>query len=111
MNLAVVEIKAFVPARDLEMSKQFYLALGFEIRWEGEDLAYVRHGGTSFLLHAFCEPVHANNFQMPFARQSQVSSIASPATLPSPCRAIATLQCRESESAEIELDQQSRDRE
>ncbi len=64
VNLAAVEIKAFVPARDFEASKQFYLVLGFEIPWEGEDLAYVRHGGTSFLLQAFYEPAHTNNFQM-----------------------------------------------
>ena len=49
MNLAVVEIKAFVPARDFEKSKQFYLALGFEIPWTSDDLAYVRYGETSFL--------------------------------------------------------------
>ena len=64
MNLAAVEIKAFVPSRDFEKSKQFYLALGFEIPWSSEDLAYVRHGDTSFLLQAFYEPVHAGNFQM-----------------------------------------------
>ncbi len=64
MNLAAVEIKAFVPSRDFEKSKQFYLALGFEIPWTSEDLAYVRHGETSFLLQAFYEPVHASNFQM-----------------------------------------------
>ena len=64
MNLAAVEIKAFVPSRDLEKSKQFYLALGFEIPWSSEDLAYVRHGETSFLLQSFYEPEHTSNFQM-----------------------------------------------
>ena len=64
MNLAAVEIKAFVPSRDFEQSKQFYIALGFEIPWSSEDLAYVRHGETSFLLQAFYEPGHAENFQM-----------------------------------------------
>ena len=64
MNLAAVEIKAFVPSRDFEESKQFYLALGFEIPWSGEDLAYVRYGETSFLLQSFYEPAHAANFQM-----------------------------------------------
>lgn len=64
MNLAAVEIKAFVPSRDFERSKQFYLALGFEIPWASEDLAYCRCGDTSFLLQAFYEPAHASNFQM-----------------------------------------------
>ena len=56
MNLAAVEIKAFVPATDFGVSKQFYRDLGFEIPWSSDDLAYVRHGETSFLLQAFDEP-------------------------------------------------------
>lgn len=64
MNLAAVEIKAFVPAADFALSKEFYVALGFEIPWSSEDLAYVRHGETSFLLQAFNEPEFIKNFQM-----------------------------------------------
>ena len=64
MNLAAVEIKAFVPSRDFEKSKQFYHALGFEIPWTSEDLAYVRYGETSFLLQSFYDPAHASNIQM-----------------------------------------------
>ena len=64
MNLTAVEIKAFVPAADLELSKQFYLALGFEVPWSSEDLAYVRHGETSFLLQAFNRPDFIKSFQM-----------------------------------------------
>jgi hypothetical protein len=64
MNLAAVEIKAFVPALNFEISKQFYLALGFEVPWSSEDLAYVRHGNTSFLLQSFTNPEFARNFQM-----------------------------------------------
>src|SRR5437867_1704411 len=64
MNLVAVEIKAFVPALDFEVSKQFYLALGFEVPWSSEDLAYVRHGNTSFLLQAFNQPEFVKSFQM-----------------------------------------------
>ena len=64
MNLTTVETKAFLPAIDFEASKQFYLALGFEVPWSSEDLAYVRHGNTSFLLQAFKEPSFARSFQM-----------------------------------------------
>ncbi len=64
MNLTAVEIKAFVPARDIERSKQFYLALGFGIPWSSAELAYVHHGNTSFLLQAFDEPAFIANFQM-----------------------------------------------
>jgi catechol 2,3-dioxygenase-like lactoylglutathione lyase family enzyme len=64
VNLTAVEIKAFVPAVDFELSKEFYLALGFEVPWSDGELAYVRHGETSFLLQAFDAPGFAGNFQM-----------------------------------------------
>ena len=46
MNLTVVEAKPFVPASDFERAKEFYLAVGFEIPWSSEGLAYVRFGQT-----------------------------------------------------------------
>ena len=49
-DLETTEIKAFVPARDFELSKQFYQDLGFEVAWSSEDLAYLHHGDCSFLL-------------------------------------------------------------
>ena len=64
MNLAAVEIKPFVPATDFEKSKEFYRAIGFEIPWSSDDLAYVRYGNTSFLLQAFNEPAFIKNYQM-----------------------------------------------
>jgi hypothetical protein len=64
MNLATVEIKAFVPAVDFALSKVFYSALGFKIPWSSEDLAYVHYGETSFLLQPFNEPGFVANYQM-----------------------------------------------
>jgi hypothetical protein len=64
MNLAAIEIKAFVPARNLANSIAFYEAIGFEVPWRSDDLAYVRHGETSFLLQKFYVAEHANNFMM-----------------------------------------------
>ena len=64
MNLAAVEIKAFVPASDFALSKAFYVELGFEVPWSDDDLAYVRHGDTSFLLQSFNEPEFIKNVQM-----------------------------------------------
>ncbi|HEX5430614.1 MAG TPA: VOC family protein [Bryobacteraceae bacterium] len=64
MNLATVELKAFVPARDFAVSKAFYSRLGFEIPWSSDELAYVRHGHTSFLLQAFYARELAENFMM-----------------------------------------------
>jgi len=46
VDLATIEMKAFVPARDLAKSTAFYVALGFEVPWSSDDLAYVRYGST-----------------------------------------------------------------
>lgn len=64
MNLDPVEIKAFVPATDFDLSRRFYLALGFEVPWADDRLAYVRHGHTGFLLQVCDEPAFARQFQM-----------------------------------------------
>lgn len=64
MNLSTAEAKAFVPATDFARSKAFYEALGWEIPWSSDDLAYVRHGNASFLLQAFDDAAFAANFQM-----------------------------------------------
>ena len=64
MNLATIEMKAFVPARDLAESIAFYEAIGFEVTMESDDLAYLRHGTTAFLLSHFYLREHAENFVM-----------------------------------------------
>ena len=63
-NLAVVEIKAFVPARDFTLSMEFYEALGFTRASVFDDIAYFHCGGSSFLLQDFYSQVHAANYQM-----------------------------------------------
>jgi uncharacterized glyoxalase superfamily protein PhnB len=63
-DMSIVEIKAYVPARDFARSKQFYADLGFTIVWSSDDLAYVRRGNASFLLQNFYVAEHAGNFMM-----------------------------------------------
>lgn len=63
-ELETVEIKAFVPARDFALSKQFYQDLGFAVAWSSENLAYLHHGDCSFLLQNFYVKEHADNFMM-----------------------------------------------
>jgi hypothetical protein len=63
-NLNTIEIKTFLPARDFDLSKRFYEALGFTVPWSDDTLAYVHHGNCSFLLQKFYVPEHAQNFQM-----------------------------------------------
>lgn len=64
LNLDAVEIKAFVPAGDLELSKRFYTDLGFRVASSSEDLAYLHTGNCSFLLQKFYVAEHAGNFMM-----------------------------------------------
>lgn len=66
MNLTAAEIKAFVPTRDLALSLRFYEALGFEMASRMDDMAYMRHGATSFLLQLFDAAHFSTNFMMHF---------------------------------------------
>jgi uncharacterized glyoxalase superfamily protein PhnB len=63
-NLGVTEIKAFVPSRDFQLSKQFYKDIGFTMASEGGGIAYFRFGHASFLLQDFCAESLAENFMM-----------------------------------------------
>lgn len=63
-NLKVVEIKAFVPARDFELSKRFYRELGFTLASDGDGVAYFHHGEASFLLQDFYDEGLARNLMM-----------------------------------------------
>lgn len=63
-SLRVVEAKAFVPARDFELSKRFYRDLGFTMASDGGGVAYFHHGNASFLLQDFYVEALASNFMM-----------------------------------------------
>lgn len=52
---AVTEIKAFVPARDFALSRQFYKEIGFVMKSEGGGVAYFCAGNASFLLQDGCD--------------------------------------------------------
>ena len=64
MTLETIEIKAFVPAKDFELSKRFYTDLGFIVASSYGGVAYLKAGGCSFLLQDFYEPALADNFMM-----------------------------------------------
>jgi uncharacterized glyoxalase superfamily protein PhnB len=63
-NLAVVEIKAFIPAKNFALSMEFYQALGFTRASVFEDVAYFHCGESSFLLQDFFVQEHTANYQM-----------------------------------------------
>jgi catechol 2,3-dioxygenase-like lactoylglutathione lyase family enzyme len=60
----ITDLKAFVPAKDLELSKAFYVDLGFTVVWSTADIAEVQAGAFRFLLQKFYVAEHAGNFMM-----------------------------------------------
>ncbi|HEV7607001.1 MAG TPA: VOC family protein [Steroidobacteraceae bacterium] len=60
----VLDLKAFVPARDLDLSRRFYLDLGFKELWGNDQAAELEIGGYRFLLQSFYVKEHAENFMM-----------------------------------------------
>lgn len=55
--------RPFMPAKDFELSKRFYEALGFEKLLDGE-VAIFRLGSSSFILQRFFQQQWAENFMM-----------------------------------------------
>lgn len=64
MNLTITEIKAFVPAKDFELSIRFYQDLGFTLASSGDGVAYFHHGHAAFLLQDYYHPGLAENLMM-----------------------------------------------
>lgn len=63
-TLNTVEIKAFLPAKDFEASKNFYCDIGFIKASDEGGVAYFHHGQCSFLLQDFYDKALAENFVM-----------------------------------------------
>lgn len=61
---AVVDLKAFVPARDHELARQFYCDLGFRLNWANDQVAEFQVGDFRFFLQDFFVEQHADNFMM-----------------------------------------------
>ena len=60
----VTDIKAFVPSKDLAVSKKFYTDLGFNMNWSNDEIAELQIGSYRFLLQKFYVAAHAGNFMM-----------------------------------------------
>jgi catechol 2,3-dioxygenase-like lactoylglutathione lyase family enzyme len=63
-EMKTIEVKAFVPARDFALAKRFYEDLGFVVASSSEEIAYLHHGSSAFLLQNFYRKEHAENFMM-----------------------------------------------
>jgi catechol 2,3-dioxygenase-like lactoylglutathione lyase family enzyme len=62
--LAALELKTFVPARDFDLSKRFYRAIGFQEDWTNGEVALFKSGATSFLLRSEVDAGYATGLQM-----------------------------------------------
>jgi uncharacterized glyoxalase superfamily protein PhnB len=60
----ILGIKAFVPAKDLTVSKRFYTELGFHEVWGDEGSCELELDGFGFILQKFFVKEHAGNFMM-----------------------------------------------
>lgn len=60
----IVALRTFVPAKDFQTSKQFYIDLGFEVAPLGDKLANVSIGRFAFLLSDYFVQDWADNFMM-----------------------------------------------
>src|SRR6188508_798832 len=60
----VLDLKCFVPARDLSLSRRFYLELGFTENWGNDEVCEFELGAFRFLLQNFYVKQHAENFMM-----------------------------------------------
>lgn len=60
----VLDLKAFVPSKDLELSKRFYSDMGFTLNWANDEIAQFEVGSFRFIVQRFYEKEHAENFMM-----------------------------------------------
>jgi hypothetical protein len=69
-ELTALELKAHLPAKNFEVSKQFYQDIGFTLCWSNGGLAYLHygphgeHGKPGFLLQDYYVKELAENLQM-----------------------------------------------
>jgi catechol 2,3-dioxygenase-like lactoylglutathione lyase family enzyme len=57
-------LRPFVPAKDFEVSKAFYQALGFAVTLQDDQIAILKLGSFSFILTKFYTPEAAENMML-----------------------------------------------
>jgi uncharacterized glyoxalase superfamily protein PhnB len=64
VSLRTVELKPFVPAKDFELSKDFYRDFGFTMASDSNGVAYFHHENVAFLLQDFYTKELAENLML-----------------------------------------------
>ena len=62
--MEIKNIRTFLPSKDYKVSRQFYLDLGFQIQWEGNDLTIFGSETYNFFLQEYYNEDWANNFMI-----------------------------------------------
>jgi catechol 2,3-dioxygenase-like lactoylglutathione lyase family enzyme len=60
----VLSIRAFIPAKDLDVSRRFYQDLGFRQIWGDDSACGMEVDGCGIILQRFYVKEHAENFMM-----------------------------------------------
>ncbi|SAL43211.1 glyoxalase/bleomycin resistance protein/dioxygenase [Caballeronia peredens] len=60
----LLALRPFVPAKDFDLSKRFYEALGFRITHEDDNIAMLKAESFSFILQNFYVKELAENFML-----------------------------------------------
>ena len=66
-NLTVREITQFVPAKDIESSKRFYIGLGCKLNYQTGKFYQFELSGCRFYLQDFYVKEYADNYMMHFS--------------------------------------------
>lgn len=53
IDLKVGDVRTFVPAKDFAVSKNFYISLGWELKWSDESLALLEIANRRFYLQNY----------------------------------------------------------
>ena len=61
INLQASDVRTFIPARDFELSKAFYSALGCRLEWSDENLALFKLAGSGFYVQRYYVKEWAEN--------------------------------------------------
>jgi uncharacterized glyoxalase superfamily protein PhnB len=60
----VLAIRPFVPARDFDLSKRFYQAIGFALTYSDDSIAFLKLNGHSVILQKFYVQAFAENLML-----------------------------------------------
>ena len=61
INLNIRDIRTFLPAKDFEMSKAFYVALGWELKYTDANLALLENANHRFYIQNYSSKEWAEN--------------------------------------------------